>query len=162
MSVLSDIRTKILELLAGTAAGGIRMPAVGRFLVVGSDVDVQQADPMNPSPRPCYLMAGGEVPDPTIPSDVAGDYHWEARALPLVVAYAYSPEDTPIERDSLMDDDELSIKRVLMEPLNLALVAGWGKCRVEATRSEIRDAQMVDAVKLLSCTVTITYREDWI
>lgn len=161
MSVLANIRAKLVELLEGTAAGGIRMPAAGAFAIVGDDALVQQADAADDSPRPVYIGAGTSVYDATLPSDVSGNYHWEARTIPIFVLYAYSPDHTKIQRDSLMDDDERAIKRVLSEPLNLALVTDWAKAYVETTREEQRDAQDVAALKILRADVTIAYREDW-
>jgi len=161
VSVLRDIRAAIVTLVQGSAVGGIRMPAAGLFLVVGDDVEVQQADAADSTPRPVYLGAGSEVADPTIPSDVSGDYHWEARMLPMWILYAYDPSHTVVQRDSLMDDDERAIRRVLMEPLNIALTTNWAKCIVDSARSEIRDDEGVAALKVLSLSITVVYREDW-
>jgi hypothetical protein len=162
VSVLRDIRDKLVELLEGTAVSGVRMPAAGLFAVVGDDHEVQQAEAADASPRPVYVEAGYAVSDPTLPSDVSGDYHWEARAIPVWVAYAYNPDDDTNERDGYMDDDEMAIKRVLSDPLNCALVAGWGKSTVDVTRqNDQRDPDGVVAVKWLLATVQVAYREDW-
>lgn len=162
MSVLRDIREMIADLLEGTAVGGVRMPTAGLFAVVGDDHEVQQAEAADSTPRPVYVEAGYAVPDATLPSDVSGDYHWESRAIPVWVAYAYNPDDSVTERDGYMDDDEMAIKRVLSDPLNCALVAGWGKSAVDVTRqNDQRDTDGVVAIKWLLATVQVAYREDW-
>ena len=92
MSVLRDIRSALEALIEGTAAGGIAMPTVGDFQVVGDDHQVQQADAADPTPRPVYVEAGRAVSDPTLPSDVTGSYRWKARAIPIWVPYAFNPE----------------------------------------------------------------------
>jgi hypothetical protein len=160
---LGDIRAKLVELIQGTAAGGERMPAAGRFLVVGDDHLVQQADAADDTPRPVYIEAGYEVQDPTLPSDVSGDMMWKARVIPIWVPYAYSPDHTVVQRDSIMDDDEDILERVLREPLNLSpLVAGWAKSRPAVNRQDSdRDADGVVAIRWLSIMLAIAYQEDW-
>ena len=163
MSTLRDIRAMLVQLIEGTAAGGVRMPAAGLFAVVGDDHLVQQADAADASPRPVYIEAGYAVGDQTIPSDVSGNYYWKARAIPIWVPYAYSPDDGPVGRDSVMDDDEDALERALVEPMNLGpLVDGWGKSAWSCSRENAeRDAEGVAAIRWLSAVLTIAYREDW-
>ena len=160
MSTLSDIRTAMAEIIEGTLAGGVRLPTAGRFAVVGDDAVVQQAD-ASTTPRPVYVGAGAHVDDPTLPSDVSGDYHWEAREIQVSVLYAYTPDLVEIAADQVLDDDEAMLKRGLSEPLNIATVTGWGKCVVRTMREAQRDAQQVEAIKVLTLICSIAYREDW-
>ncbi len=163
MSTLRDIRAKLKELIEGTAAGGIRMPAEGLFAVVGDDHLVQQADAADDAPRPVYIEAGYATTDPMLPSDVSSDQRWKARAIPIWVPYAYSPDHTVVQRDSIMDDDEDALERCLVEPLNLdPLVPGWAKSLWTCTREGgERDKDGVVAIRWLSITLTIAYAEDW-
>jgi hypothetical protein len=138
------------------------MPAAGLFAVVGDDHLVQQAEASDASPRPVYIEAGYSILDPTLPSDVSGDYRWKARSIPIWVPYAYSPIDAVLGRDTAMDDDEDALERVLSEALNCALVAGWGKARCDVTREGgERDSDGVIAIRWLAITLAIAYREDW-
>lgn len=158
MSVLADILTRIEALIEGSYAPAVRPIAAGTFEVVGDDHAVQQ--PLATTTAiPVYIELEREVEDPTVPSDVSGDYHWEAREIPIYVRYAYSPDDTGTARARTAADAEVTLKRVLLEPLNFC--AGWARCQIVASRTPDEDNQGVQAIRWLVLTLTITYRESF-
>jgi len=159
VSVLSDIRGAIVDLLEGST-GDSRTIASEKFSVVSSDHEVLQARCVA-DPRPVYLEDGGDWEDPSLPTDVAGDYYYRGRRIVAYIAYGFNPDDDTIDRDQTIDDDETTAVRCLTWPNNWALTTGWCGCEVEASRDEARDQDGVVAIQFLVLTLLVSYREDF-
>ena len=158
MSVLADIIGEVETLLEGST-GVDRTVASGKLTLVGSDHEFQFAQ-CTADPRPFYIEVGEEYEDDTMPSDVSGDYLYRARRLTILVAYGYIPEDTPMEREVTIADDEKIFVSCLTWPLNWALVTDWCGAEVTADRLASRDSDGVIAIQFLKLGLDVSYRED--
>jgi len=160
MSVLATIIGELEQLMEGTEALATRPIPAGKFTIVGLNPDVIKTRSIA-DPRPAYIALGEDVGDATLPSDVSGDYHWQSRAITISTAYAVRPTVTAPVLLSTISDDERLVRRCLEEPLNLALIDGWGKCSVSVSHSLQRLEDNVSAILWVVYNLQIAFREDW-
>jgi hypothetical protein len=158
VSTYADILDKLKDLLEGSD-GVTRTVTVGKFQVVGSDFEWEQAQ-CSQDPRPAYIEEGEETEGVGLPSDVSGDYLWRERNVLVHIGYAYDPDDDDTDRAEVIADDELEAVRCLSWPLNWALVTDWCGCQVLASRVPVRDPDGVIAIMYLRLSLGLTYREN--
>lgn len=160
MSVLDDIATGIQDLLEGSIGVAPHTVTVGKFTVVGDDMEWQQ-DQCSEDPRPVFIEVGDEVDSGEIPTDVSGDYVWSANGINVYIGYAFSPDDDPLERRGVISDDAKEAIDALREPLNWALVTGWSGSDIKRQIQDVRDEDGVIAIQFGVLAITVVYREEW-
>ena len=160
MSVLADISTAVKDLLEGSIGVAPHTVTVGKFTVVGDDMEWQQ-DQCSRDPRPVFIEVEGEVDGGEQPSDLSGDYVWSAHEITCYIGYAFSPNDDPLDRRNTIADDAKEAIDALREPLNWALVTGWSGADVRRRIEDVRDEDGVIAIQFGVLAITVYYREEW-
>lgn len=169
MSIVTTIRTRIIELLEGALDTDRPIPA-GRF--IHADEASAAIPEHDAAPFPFEIPVDGEWTQPLdVASTLSGAQVWGGKRLTIRVLYSEEAANrahvSSEARVATIDDDYSAIRRTVGYPRSYDAIPGYAGSTIHEGRiSRIVDQVEIDrgqlgAMLVLEVPVDLTYREDY-